>query len=91
MSANDAATFLAASGAAIVGVRAPGGALRRELSGGASPRSPTESPTAERGAAARHCAGGYRSSCAVSLLLGMGFSEVADLEGGFHPGLVTTL
>ena len=30
-----------------------------------------------------HCAGGYRSVAAMSILEGKGFSRIADLEGGF--------
>ena len=29
-----------------------------------------------------HCAGGYRSMIAVSLLAPLGFHDIADLEGG---------
>ena len=35
-----------------------------------------------------HCAGGYRSSAAVTLLQSMGFATVFDLEGGFKPSYV---
>lgn len=35
-----------------------------------------------------HCAGGYRSSCAVSILHSLGFTAVRDLHGGFKPGLL---
>ena len=35
-----------------------------------------------------HCAGGYRSSAAVTLLQSMGFSAVYDLAGGFKPAYI---
>ena len=31
-----------------------------------------------------HCAGGWRSSVAASLLRAEGFDNVSDLEGGYH-------
>ena len=41
-----------------------------------------------------YCAGGYRSSTAASLLRSLGFTRVADLQGGYHAwttaGLPTT-
>jgi rhodanese-related sulfurtransferase len=95
VSADDAAAHLAASGAAIVDVRAPGEHRSASYPGARSApldrlREAAEGWSREEPLLV-HCAGGYRSSCAVSLLQGMGFRKVADLEGGFHPGLVATL
>lgn len=95
VSADDAAAHLAASGAAIVDVRAPGEHRSASYPGARSAPLDRLAEAAEGWSREEpllvHCAGGYRSSCAVSLLQGMGFREVADLEGGFHPGLVATL
>jgi rhodanese-related sulfurtransferase len=33
-----------------------------------------------------YCAAGYRSSIAASLLRSVGFTHVADLQGGYHAG-----
>ncbi len=86
---------LTASGATIVDVRAPGEHRAASYPGSRSAPLDRLAGLAEgwdRGAPLLvHCAGGYRSSCAVSILRGMGFQAVADLEGGFHPGLVAAV
>ena len=91
----DAAAHLASSGAGIVDVRAPGEHRAASYPGARSApldRLPEIADAWDRGEPLLvHCAGGYRSSCAVSILQGMGFQEVHDLEGGFHPGLVASL
>lgn len=95
VTAEEAPGYLAESGAKIVDVRAPG--EHRAASYPGARNAPLDRLTEIAEGWSRdepllvHCAAGYRSSCAVSLLQRMGFREVVDLEGGFHPGLVGAL
>ncbi|MGD2018607.1 MAG: MBL fold metallo-hydrolase [Planctomycetota bacterium] len=92
---SDLVDHLAATGAAIVDVRAPGEHRAASYPGARSAPLDRLASLAEGWDRDEpllvHCAGGYRSSCAASLLQGMGFRHVRDLEGGFHPGLVGEL
>ncbi len=86
---------MAESGATIVDVRGPGEHANASLPGAVNaPLDRLAQIAAGWDRAAPllvHCAAGYRSSCAVSLLKGMGFEQLADLQGGFREELIEAL